>query len=135
MLCIINGIPHCHNTFKTKSSLNNHIRNAKYCLEKKRSKKTVIYYCEFCDKKFSSIYGSEKHKVECMHIHSIMKEKMEKMVEKQYIDQISDLKSQTSKLQDKLENIALQAVKRPATTNKTRLITLYRICKLLLLIN
>lgn len=112
---------YCYNTFKTKSSLNNHIRNAKYCLEK-RSKKPIVYYCEFCDKKFSSKYGSEKHKVKCMHIHSILKEKIEKDVEKRYIDQIAGLKSQISKLQDKLENIALQAVKRPTTTtNKTQI--------------
>lgn len=84
--------------------------------------KSLLYnITSFVIKNFLQSMGRKKHKVKCVHIHSILKEKIEKDVEKRYVDQITGLKSQISKLQDKLENIALQAVKRPTTTNKTQI--------------
>lgn len=102
---------YCKNKFTTISSLNNHKKTAKYCLEKR--KKTVIFICNLCDKSFSSKYGLSKHLTSCQETYNIIKHK----IDQQHKIQIYELKNQIQNLQNKLENIAIKAVQRPTTTN------------------
>lgn len=108
----------CHNKFNTVSSLNNHKKTAKYCLEKQQ--KQVLFQCNLCDKSFSSKYGMSKHVMVCQETYEVIQNK----IEKRHIDEVDELKQQIRELQDKLENIAIKAVQRPTNTtnmNKTNI--------------
>ena len=54
----------CKHTFKNRSILNNHQKNAKYCLNI-QGKKSEKYKCDFCDKYLSCKYGLKKHLETC----------------------------------------------------------------------
>jgi hypothetical protein len=95
---------YCKNKFLTISSLNNHKKTAKYCLEKRQ--KSVIFSCEICDKLFSSKYGLAKHSISCQEIYINIKTKLDKT----YEIMLSKKDKQIQQLQDKLENIAIKAV-------------------------
>lgn len=109
----------CGNKFTTISSLNNHKKTAKYCLEKRQ--KEVLFKCTMCDKSFSSKYGMSKHMIVCQETYEIIKNK----IEKNHVNEIKMLRQQIQQLQDKLENIAIKAVQRPTNTtnnmNKTQI--------------
>jgi len=106
---------HCKNKFTTISSLNNHKKTAKYCLEKRQ--KSVIFCCNICEKSFSSKYGLTKHSINCQEIYLHIKEKLDK----KYELQLSQKDRQIQQLQDKLENIAIKAVQRPTTVKNTQI--------------
>ena len=76
----------CKRNFKNISSLNNHIKTAKYCLALRN--KNVIFMCEYCDKKFSSKYGLDKHTINCYKIYVDIKSK----IEKEYIIKLEEQK-------------------------------------------
>ena len=120
---------YCKNKFKTVSSLNYHKEHAKYCL-KKRNKVNVLLKCEFCDKDFSSKHWLNSHKNKCVsNINNIknmsdtlIRENSElktvnDMLESQLAEQRERYEQTIKDLQNKLENIALTAVKRPTTKN------------------
>ena len=47
----------CKTTFNTKSSLKNHLRTAKYCIQNRTetfTKEIVIFDCKYCNKILSS---------------------------------------------------------------------------------
>ena len=59
---------YCHREFKTKSSLNLHIKTARYCI--KLRKKPIpdnehIHTCEYCNKTFTTRQASTNHKKKC----------------------------------------------------------------------
>ena len=54
----------CKHTFKNKSILNNHQKNAKYCLEK-QGKRSDKHKCNFCEKQLSCKYSLKKHLETC----------------------------------------------------------------------
>lgn len=110
---------YCGNKFKTTSSLNNHKKTAKYCLDKRD--KEVIFKCQYCDKKFSSKYGMDKHIIGCSQIYTIIRSKMEKEYKDKYHEEFKRYAYQIKELQDKLENVALKAISRPTTSNKTQI--------------
>lgn len=56
---------YCSNEFKTSSSLNNHIKNAKYCIELRNEKQQDTFKCSKCDKVFTSKYRKEYHEKTC----------------------------------------------------------------------
>ena len=107
----------CKRNFKNISSLNNHIKTAKYCLALRN--KNVIFKCEYCHKNFSSKYGLDKHTINCYKIYVDIKSK----IEKEYIIKLEEQKNQyeikIQQLQDKLENIAIKAVQRPNFEDET----------------
>jgi hypothetical protein len=129
----------CKNTFSTKTSLNSHQKTAKYCLKLRDIKVEKINKCDGCGKIFSRSYHLQRHQKKCRSNDKIyeleskisqleknvekykqcLSEKELTLIEKNII--IQTLREQIQQLQDKLENIALQAVKRPTTTNKTQI--------------
>lgn len=55
---------YCNSVFSTKSSLNNHLKNAKYCLEK-RGLINSNFICEYCSQSFTSNFMLKNHLVNC----------------------------------------------------------------------
>lgn len=127
---------YCNNTFKTISSLNYHVENAKYCLKLRNTINTKLL-CEWCKRCFSSKHWLTVHKNKCIsNIKNIQDkciclEKDNIQLEKDNIQlehinntlihQLQDQKEIIQDLQNKLENIALSAVSRPTTSNKTQI--------------
>jgi hypothetical protein len=122
---------YCNNTFKTKSALNTHTKTAKYCL-KKRKIQVIEYKCESCKKIFSTLTNLNRHQNSCKvgHIISSNIDLINKYKQdiNQYENKISFLQEELDKkdtviqkLQDKLENVAIRAVSRPTTSNKTQI--------------
>jgi hypothetical protein len=109
----------CKTIFKNSSSLNNHIKTAKYCLSLRN--KDVIFRCEYCNKNYSSKYGMDKHSINCHKIYTNIKSKIEEKYKIKLEKQQNMYESHIQTLQDKLENIAIKAVQRPTTSNKTHI--------------
>lgn len=122
----------CKNVFSTKTSLNNHQKTAKYCLKLRDIKSETSYKCDGCGKNFSRSYHLQRHQKQCKSndivfdlesklaqaekdIESYKKDILQKTII------IQEKNNQIENLQNKLENIALHAVKRPTTTNKTQI--------------
>lgn len=115
----------CKKKFTTKSSMNYHQKNTMYCLQ--LQDKIPYIVCQFCDKNFSSEKTLKIHSSSCF-------KKIEANIIEKYEEQIKSLKQQLKQqleqkdkqlkqkdkiiqnLQDKLENIAVQATKRPTNT-------------------
>lgn len=118
---------HCKNKFSSLSSLNNHMKTAKYCLGKRGIKNTK-YNCSNCQKSFSTKRWCESHENKCGESIENLKSKV-KILEaenhtqkKNYENKITEQKATIRELQDKLENIAIKAVQRSTTTvNKTQI--------------
>jgi hypothetical protein len=117
----------CKNKFSNKHILLHHQKNTKYCL-KIQGKNNNKFKCEFCIKTYSTKQNLEIHYSKCKKnlVKNIKDEYEEKLKEKDiqiknYAIQVSEQKETIRDLQDKLENIALQAVKRPTTMNKTNI--------------
>ena len=56
---------HCKTIFKTKSALNNHANNAKYCLLIQKKNVQKVFKCEHCDKTLSSKQNLNIHERKC----------------------------------------------------------------------
>jgi len=125
---------HCGSTFSSLSSLNNHIKTAKYCLSlrqtEEKTEEKVVFKCSKCSKSFTSKRWCLSHEKKCVKNMESLEDKVKQLENEniKHIERISKqneqleiYKNQIEKLQDKLENIALQAVKRPTTTNKTQI--------------
>jgi len=117
-----------------KAGLIAHQRNAKYCLEN-RGEKRVTFDCDDCEKSFSEKRYLEKHKAKCNSEkklknleEQLLKNKnlVEKLTKKLVVYTqksrcdaitIEKLEQQVATLQARLENIAVQGVKKSTTTN------------------
>ena len=115
--------------------MNTHMTSAKYCLKIQGKDKSTKYKCENCNKCFSTMTNLNRHQQKC-NVGEIYKEEIKsitlernnfknqileykyKLAEKDYL--IQEQKETISKLQDKLENIAIKAVQRPTTTNMNK---------------
>ena len=129
---------YCKNVFSNKTSLNNHQINAKYCLKIRGSALSKKYICNGCSKSFNRKYEYNRHLSICKANDNIKKHNLQiKDIEKindQITNQlenkqihinhlekiIQEQKNTISKLQDKLENIAIKAAQRPTTTNMNK---------------
>lgn len=130
---------YCNREFKNTSSLNNHVKSAKYCLELRGEKNDNRFKCKICDKILSTKQRYEGHIKSCqedvtceycnemfsnknsliVHHSSCMK-KFESTIEKLKEKHANEIKEQSEKyekqikeLQDKLERIATESVKKP----------------------
>jgi len=56
---------HCKTIFKSKSALNNHANNAKYCLLIQKKNGPKVFKCEHCDKTLSSKQNLNIHERNC----------------------------------------------------------------------
>ena len=52
---------YCNNKFSNSSSLNKHIKNANYCINKRGPKKEIYFICEGCNINFISKYNLTIH--------------------------------------------------------------------------
>ena len=140
---------HCLKELSSKSSLNNHIRNAKYCIEKRTGEifEIIIFKCDHCSKEFSSKQILLSHIPKCLcKIKNEYEEKLkqktveceeklkqktveyeEKLKQKtvEYEEKLSFFKKELKDSQKHIQEILLKAVSRPTTvsnvSNKTNI--------------
>ena len=121
---------YCNKKLSSQSSLNVHLKRAKYCINK-RSEKNTNFQCNGCDKKYTSKQNLNIHMENCvMYQIKLTKENYikeinilnNKLEEKdiQLEEQKNQYEIKIQQLQDKLENIAIKAVQRPTTTNMNK---------------
>ena len=102
----------CNKEFTTKTNLNYHKSNTKYCLEKQGKKPS--FQCESCKKIVVSDNMLQKHYLKCIYYIKCYYEKI-----------ISEKNQHIKELQDKLENIALKAVSYNYIDEDPRVIEIY----------
>jgi hypothetical protein len=110
----------CNKNFKSKSNLNNHQKNTKYCLEIQQ-KENNNFNCLKCHKKFTSKNWLENHIKKC--VGSIeknteideLKVKNKELINtvKIYEIRLKEQKEQIEKLQDQIASIAKTAASKP----------------------
>lgn len=107
---------YCKNVFTHKRNLLKHQKSARYCLDLQKNLNKKLCTCDYDEN------GTICHKENCIYNkYEILKIKniaLEKINEIQQ-DQIAQLREQITVLQNKLENIAIQGVKKSSvvTTN------------------
>jgi len=118
----------CKNVFSNKHTLQKHQSSAKYCLKIQNKEYISDHKCKYCQKTFTIVYDLNIHMKKCKALDILLQtnEYKEKIIslENKVLEQketINEQKETIRELQDKLENIALQAVKRPTTMNKTNI--------------
>ena len=111
----------CNHEFSTKSYLNYHIKNAKYCLELQGTYNNDTYKCTYCSKILASQkrlsshldicteYAIKKEYNKRIDMENMLKQKISEL-EEQLLFQQKRHEKQIRELQDKLENIAIRAV-------------------------
>ena len=127
----------CENNFSSKSSLNTHQKSAKYCLKLQNAKIDAQYQCEGCKTPFARKHHLDYHRKTCKTISAFYDsqrelEEKDKTINdlKEYkskyltlLEEYNDLKCEHKRdiqvLQDKLENVAIQAARKPTHTNTT----------------
>jgi hypothetical protein len=124
---------HCNKKLSSYSSLNVHLKRAKYCIDKRSDKKLEYNYkCVGCKKDYTSKQNLNIHMETCFHFQiKSDKEKYSKElinITDKLKDKITFLQEELNKkdiviqnLYDKLENVAIKAVSRPTTSNKTHI--------------
>ena len=101
----------CNKTFKNISSLNNHIKTAKYCL-KIQGKDINIFTCEFCKKEFTKKDHYKEHNLICKNKKDNYIEILEEKCNNYEKLQLEKDK-QIEKLQSELVSIAITAASKP----------------------
>jgi hypothetical protein len=107
----------CNEDFKNNKTLTAHKKNAKYCIEKQKKDLLVEFKCEKCDKVLSSKQRLKSHSDICniKPMEIILLEEQNKIL----VAQNLEYKLQIQDLQNKLENLAKQAINKPTTLNTT----------------
>lgn len=108
----------CHHKFNNNSSLRNHQRRAKYCLQL-RGEEEYSFECSGCHKKYTSKENLQIHESSCISVNS----NTFKGIIESKDNQIKELKAHVKELEKQIQEIALKAVSRPTTTNKTQINT------------
>ena len=103
----------CNKEFSTKTNLNYHKSNTKYCLEKQG--KTPGFQCESCKKIVVSDNMLQKHYLKCIYY-----------IRSHYEKIISEKDKHIKELEGKLENIALKAVSYNYIDEDPRIIEIYK---------
>jgi hypothetical protein len=111
--------PYCDNVFRSISSLNNHIKTARYCLSKRTDKTSPQFKCCKCPKTFTSKRWLKSHENKCGETIEELKDRNSELITQNDLLEgtVYELKQTIKELQDKLENIAIKAVQRPTTRN------------------
>ena len=92
----------CFTVFKSKSSLYNHKRTAKYCL-KMQNKENDKYQCEYCDKKFTTKYSLELHCMNCNARKELENKENYNNHKRQLKEQENKHKQQLKEMEEKYE--------------------------------
>ena len=114
---------HCNSNFSSLSSLNNHIKTAKYCIEKRGEPTVNIFNCLKCSKSFSSKRWLLSHESKCGETIETLLVKVNKYEHSiKYLEKEVEYKNiHIKELEKQIQEIALKAVSRPTTTNKTQI--------------
>src|SRR3989344_6335088 len=125
---------YCLKKFVNKATLKTHQKTAKYCLKIQNKETIAEYKCDGCEKIFSHLHHVNRHQkicgvfkalceqqteIETLHLEiEKFREYKEKYLEatEQLCDMKRDYERKIEVLQDKLENIAIQASTRTTTT-------------------
>ena len=129
---------YCNKKLSNNSSLNLHIKTAKYCIkiqENESDNKKIKFNCSYCLKNFSTKQNLNIHLKKCKKFgeKKMLEEKYNtdiklqvkveelenfiKIQEKQFEKRENVYKEQIRDLQDKLQNLATIAINRPTITN------------------
>ena len=129
----------CNKSFKTTSSLNYHIKNAKYCLKLRNENFEGNFICSLCKKSFSTKQYKENHEKICNNNSIINENILLKQLLKEKEEMIKHLKDQTKEKDDlikelkkelkeelkekdeRIERLATVAINRPTTQNNQRI--------------
>jgi len=131
---------YCNNKFNSLSSLNFHIKNAKYCIViqgKNIPEEKNIFKCSFCFKIISSKQKLTKHESICTEKKDFysknetefLKEQLIKQEEKyrellhkqeeHYKELLHKQEENCRELQKTIERLSMRAIDKPTTTNNT----------------
>ena len=129
-----NKCQYCGKVLSSKSSLQNHIRTAKYCISKRGNVKGTAFSCTGCNKTYTSKYNLEQHAEKCVSYRmetqrnayeTIIRQREQDMEQMRisYEEKLRAMKEEYEEkivvLQDKIVDIAMGAVTKPTTTNNT----------------
>ena len=94
----------CNKSFCSKSSLNNHKKTAKYCLEIQNRELIDVkeFKCKYCEKKFCTQELLNKHALKCVDFLNGKLIEKDEIIEKQKED-ISNFEKKVIELEAKLE--------------------------------
>ena len=131
---------YCNNTFSNVSSLKNHQRKAKYCLEIQGKKLSAEYACEFCNNIFTSKCSLQYHHDICKANISlvIIELKNEKKLAEKYksenillkkeietlLNRLTDFEKRDKELREDYSKLTTIAVKKSTTTINNNTINL-----------
>jgi transcription elongation factor Elf1 len=91
--------PHCSKQLSSKSSLNNHIWKAQYCIKQRENKEGIrTFKCLDCEKNFTSKQTLNYHSLICVER---LKNNNNKIIEK-YEEKINNLTISKNKIISKL---------------------------------
>ena len=118
---------YCKNTFSSKGNLETHQKKALYCIEKRGITISEKFNCDECKKEFTEKRYLTKHLEKCNIIKKYQDVNQLVIIQSNRIidlqkenkykdDLIEELKLQNSILLNKLENVAIQGVKKPSST-------------------
>ena len=125
----------CDKKLSNKHTLKTHQRTAKYCL-KLQKKNINLFECKDCNKKFTTKQNLQRHNDICIskaYKYKIMNENLENELaelrdykskclnyEEELLEVRRDYERKIQILQDKLENVAIQAARRPTHNTYNR---------------
>lgn len=110
---------YCSKELASKSSFNNHIAKARYCIKNRnKTDKIIQFVCKDCDKHFTSKQSLEIHSLKCIEkaINKLKNDYESKIAELEFQNQ--EQKQTIIDLQNKLQEVALTAVSRPTKTTQ-----------------
>lgn len=119
----------CEKKFSTKGNLNNHVKKAKYCIEKRCDKEKIggseiKNICEFCGKYLATRYSVLRHLLKCKQKvqleknnkrenDSILKDQEIEFLKKQLLEKNKEIEYLTHQL----SNLALEGIRKPTVIN------------------
>jgi len=110
---------YCKKLFKSLSSLNYHIKNAKYCLKLRDENSDGNFKCNRCLKNYSSKQTKDIHESKCVENSNnifneniILKERI-KIQEERLKNQEEKYERQIKELQSQIERLATVAINKP----------------------
>jgi hypothetical protein len=115
----------CKKLLNSKSALNVHQKNTKYCLKLQGNSQKGQFVCE-CGKDFHNKHHLISHQDVCRIVNTVYVQELRNRVnttEQENIilsSKLSDAFNTIKDLQDRLENITLQAINRPTHQTKNK---------------
>ena len=115
---MVNACKYCDNEFASAASMKQHQKTARYCLEK-QNKKNKTFICVDCNSTFTTKHRLQTHQEICVDYvkNRTIAQYEEKL--KDYESRLEEKNIVIRELQDRIQQIAIQAVKQPksVTTN------------------